>query len=85
MKDLPTTLARHPAPRQPGGRLPVGWRCTDEAEALYGAFVIVRQMVPLTLQKRQPARTGRRSPGAFGLIPGGSSAHPRSAPIGDPR
>jgi hypothetical protein len=42
-----------------------------EFGALYGRKTPLLPMKGATRQKRQPAGTGRRSPGAFGLIPGG--------------
>ena len=68
----PRPLNRHPAPArpEPGERLPVGWR-RDGADT---RFMPAKRLRPPngspTSPKRQPARTGRRSPGAFGSIPG---------------
>jgi len=62
------------APRQTVERLPVGWRSNGHSEALYGCKVIFRPFVAPTDSKRQPAGTGGRSTGAFGLIPVGGRA-----------
>ncbi len=42
--------------------------------ALYAPTNILRPTDAPTSTKRQPARTGRRSPGAFGSIPGGGAS-----------
>jgi len=59
------------APHKTVERLPVGWRSNGHSEALYGCKVIFRPFGAPTDSKRQPAGTGRRSTGAFGLIPVG--------------
>ena len=58
--------------KMPGGRLPGGWRRRRLSGAFYGAKYIFPLTWALTSPKRQPADPGRRSPGAFGLIPGGA-------------
>ena len=56
--------------RKPGKGLPVGWRRDGGPCALYGSNARLPVRRCAGLPKRQPAGTGRRLPGAFGLIPG---------------
>jgi len=76
-RTTPTRIAKSPSliktPPKPVERLPVGWRSNSHSEALYGCKIIFRPFVAPTNTKRQPAGTGRRSTGAFGLIPVGGT------------
>ncbi len=58
-----------------GQRLPVGVAQSRSCDALYGEKHAVHFYKTPTQNKRQPAGTGRRWPGAFGLVPGLKNGH----------
>jgi len=67
-------------PAQPqAGQAPArGMAHTSRSKALYGCQVLFRSFGAPTARERQPAGTGRRSTGAFGLAPVGVR-NPRAA------